>query len=346
MTLSMLLGLWLLAFGLAAWTIRWLLNPDNRLHILDHPNHRSLHRQPVPRTGGVAILTGLAGAGAVLGAVVWPWPMALWGLLLGTLAIAGVSLWDDYRPLPWRVRLMVHLLAALVVVAGFTPGVLVLPGLDIRPPLWLAAPLTLLGVAWLVNLYNFMDGLDGLAGGMAVVGFGSLALAGDRAGDEAFAATTGLVAAASAGFLVWNWPPARIFMGDVGSSSLGYLAAAACLAADQRGLLPLWAGLLIFSPFVVDATVTLLQRLHRREPLSEAHRSHHYQRLAMHWGHRKTLGAALLLMLACAGSALAATHLAPAGQRTVLLGWAGAYALMAWRIRLITTQQLTTTYEP
>ncbi len=328
----------MLAFGIAVLTVRRLLDPASRLHILDHPNHRSLHRQPVPRTGGVAILLGLAGAGSLLGVFAGPLSWALVGPILGVIAIAGISLWDDLRRLPWRVRLGVHLMAAgLLVVAGLTPVALALPGLEIQLPLWLGVPLTLLGVSWLVNLYNFMDGLDGLAGGMAVIGFGALALAGWRVGDEPFAAIMGLVAAASAGFLVWNWPPARIFMGDVGSSSLGYLAAAACLAADQRGLLPLWAGLLIFSPFILDTTLTLTQRLFRRERLSEAHRSHYYQRLAMCWGHRETLGAALLLMLACAGSALAVTGLAPAGQGLMLMGWIGIYVLMAWRIHLITT---------
>jgi UDP-N-acetylmuramyl pentapeptide phosphotransferase/UDP-N-acetylglucosamine-1-phosphate transferase len=180
--------------------------------------------------------------------------------------------------------------------------------------LWLAAGssgaallvVLLLAIAWLTNLYNFMDGSDGLAGGMAVVGFGTYGLAAWLGGNLELELLAWSIAAAAAGFLIFNFPPAKIFMGDVGSIPLGFLAGALGVAGWLQGLWPLWFPLIVFAPFIVDASVTLLRRALRRERIWQAHREHYYQRLILSgWSHRKTAIWEYALMLACAALALA-----------------------------------------
>jgi UDP-N-acetylmuramyl pentapeptide phosphotransferase/UDP-N-acetylglucosamine-1-phosphate transferase len=191
------------------------------------------------------------------------------------------------------------------------------------------AVLTTLFVVWVVNLYNFMDGMDGFAGGMAVIGFGSLAILGWLAGHSSFVVVSAIVASAAGGFLISNFPPARIFMGDVGSSALGLLAAGLLLWGARDGVFPIWVGLLVFSPFIVDATVTLLRRVLRGERVWEAHKTHYYQRLVqLGWGHRKTVLAEYVLMVACAASALWVVNKPPATQYAVILGWICGYAIL------------------
>src|SRR5262249_7601544 len=156
---------------------------------------------------------------------------------------------------------IVHALAAggVVLGAGLAIRAVPLPGLGAVPLGWLAVPLTLIGLIWMANLYNFMDGIDGFAGGMALLGFGFLALLGAMGGPQFIALVALLTASAAAGFLVFNFPPARIFMGDVGSIFLGFLAGALAVLGVNDGLFDVWAPLLVFSPFVLDATTTLLR---------------------------------------------------------------------------------------
>jgi UDP-N-acetylmuramyl pentapeptide phosphotransferase/UDP-N-acetylglucosamine-1-phosphate transferase len=147
----------------------------------------------------------------------------------------------------------------------------------------------LLAIVWVTNLYNFMDGMNGLAGGMAVFGFGTLALGADAAGASDIAVLAGCIAAGAGGFLLFNFHPARIFLGDVGSIPLGFLAAVLGMDGVRRDLWPLWFPLVAFSPFIVDASVTLLRRGLRGERVWQAHREHYYQRLVrMGWSHRHT----------------------------------------------------------
>ncbi|MFP4076764.1 MAG: glycosyl transferase, partial [Halochromatium sp.] len=252
------------------------------------------------------------------------------------LLVAAVSFWDDRAGVSRRLRLLVHLLAALLLwFGGLRWDQLGLPGVDLALPLLLALPLSLLYSVWMINLYNFMDGMDGLAGGMAALGFAALALLGYGAGDPVFAVCCAAVAAAAAGFLTGNWPPARIFLGDVGASSLGLLAAGCSLWGARAGLFPLWLGWLIFSPFIVDATWTLLRRAVNGERPWEAHRSHHYQRLVLAgWGHRRTLHRALALIAATAASAVAAPHLDSTEQWWLIVGWALIFVLIHRRVSL------------
>jgi len=175
-----------------------------------------------------------------------------------------------------------------------------------------------------------------LNGGMAVSGFSALALLSWQGGDPLLTLLAASIAAAALGFLTGNVPPARIFLGDVGAASLGLLAAGLSLWGSQREVFPLWAAALAFSPFIVDATWTLVTRLQRGERLWEAHRSHHYQRLVLAgWSRRDTLLRSYALMTAAALSAVAAPRLPTAEQWLLLTAWATLYVLIHQRVALV-----------
>jgi UDP-N-acetylmuramyl pentapeptide phosphotransferase/UDP-N-acetylglucosamine-1-phosphate transferase len=277
----------LAAFFVALVAARLLLTPAGRRIALDTPNERSLHDRPVPRTGGIAIALGVAAACAL------SWP-GLPTILLAAAALAALSFVDDIAGLPTLTRLALHLGAAAAVLA-----------LDLEVDAPLAFVVLALALAWTANLYNFMDGADGLAGGMAVFGFGAYAIAAHLVGAATLATLCASIAAACAGFLVFNWHPARLFMGDVGSVPLGLLAGALGLQGWAIGAWPLWFPLLVFAPFMCDATLTLVKRLARRERVWQAHRDHYYQRLVrMGFGHRGVACIEYGAMAACALLAL------------------------------------------
>ncbi|HEY1991627.1 MAG TPA: glycosyltransferase family 4 protein [Gammaproteobacteria bacterium] len=299
-----------------------------RFALLDKPNERSLHSRVTPRAGGLAILAGLA-AGSWLTWQQW-WFPGMGTAALGLLLVVAVSFADDVRPLPVWTRFPVHFAAAILLVcfAGFDPALRLLPGVEWSGPLWLLRIFGVLLTVWLANLYNFMDGMDGFAGGMAVIGFGTLALLGYLAGSPAYAGAAVVVAAAAAGFLPFNFPPARLFMGDVGASSLGFLAAFFILLAERLSLFPMWLGLLVFSPFVVDATWTLVRRALKGRIPWKAHREHFYQRLVQAgWTHRRTTLLSYFLMLNCSVCAVLASRSAAPGAQGLLLGWMTAVYL-------------------
>ena len=284
--------------------LRVVLSPAVRERFLDRPNERSLHVRPTPRAGGLGLLAGIA-------ATWWALP-GLRPIGLLALGLAAVSILDDLRGLPQGLRFLAHALAAIAAV---------MLGLgDLPLPLQAAVAFS---IVWTTNLYNFMDGSNGLAGGMAVAGFGAYAIAAALAGDADLAVGCACVAAAALGFLRFNFHPARIFMGDVGSIPLGFLAAAVGLAGWTSGAWPWWFPAAVFSPFVVDATVTLLRRMLRGERFWQAHRSHYYQRLIlMGWTHRRTALAEYALMVVVAAVALAVREAPFAVQ-------AGALAVLA-----------------
>jgi UDP-N-acetylmuramyl pentapeptide phosphotransferase/UDP-N-acetylglucosamine-1-phosphate transferase len=326
------------AFAVSAWLARQLWRtPALAVRMLDLPNERSLHRGPVPRTGGMALWGGLLAAGAVaLGAGMpvtsdWAW------LAVAAVVVAAVSFLDDRRGVPPHYRFIAHLAAALVLFwGGVDWSLLELPGLAWWMPDVLALPLSVLFVVWMINLYNFMDGMDGFAAGMAVFGFGAFAVLGARGGDAAFTLGNTAIAAAAGGFLLSNFPPARIFLGDLGSATLGLLAAAMSLIGSQRGLFPLWVAWLAFSPFIVDATWTLVRRLVGGERIWTAHRSHHYQRLVLAgWGQRATLLRSYLLMAACGATAVTARGMSQRDQWWLLAGWSCIYFLIGLKTRLV-----------
>ena len=300
--------------------IVWMLKAQDRLP-LDVPNHRSLHVLPVPRSGGIAMLAGI-----FVGFAVMQTPLVI---VLPVTVLVAFSHFDDLLGLPIPLRIGAQLAAA----AGFVYASL--PGLT--PALLIP---TVLGIMWVTNLYNFMDGSDGLAGGMTVIGFSFLGIGSWMSGDEALLIDCAIVAAAGAAFLLFNFPPARLFMGDAGSVPIGFLASVLSLSGWRDGNWPLWFPAAVFSPFIVDATVTLLKRAGAGERVWEAHNKHYYQRLVrMGWGHRKTALAEYALMLASGGAALWALREPPYLQLCALVGLVALHAILAlwvdyaWRRR-------------
>ena len=296
---------------LACWfLLSWLLQRSSLP--MDHPNERSLHATPTPRIGGLGIMAGvlvaaawLSGAGLLQGAL---------PAVLAAFALAAMSVLDDVRSLPVRVRFLAHFAAAAgcLLALGLT-GWTLLAGT--------------LAVVWMTNLYNFMDGSDGLAGGMAAIGFGALALGatlGDAPGLALFCAA---LAAAAVAFLRFNFPPARVFMGDAGSIPLGFLAATLGILGTMRGAWPWLFPLLVFSPFIVDASVTLARRALRGEKVWQAHRSHYYQRVVLLGAtHRQLALASYVLMLSMSALAFALLFL-PQHAVWVLILSAAIYLL-------------------
>jgi UDP-N-acetylmuramyl pentapeptide phosphotransferase/UDP-N-acetylglucosamine-1-phosphate transferase len=264
----------------------------------DRPNERSLHDRAMPRGGGLAIWAGFLPV-----AVAVPPPIAGWLLWMGALgAVALVSFADDLRGVPSAVRLVVHAVAAAAVAA------------TIVAPTGAPAAFALVVVAivWGANLFNFMDGSDGLAALMAIVGYGCFAIAAVLGESGRVATACAAVVAATIPFFLANRPPASMFMGDVGSVALGFLAAALGIAGTVLGLWPAWFPALVFLPFLADSTITLGRRALRGEPVWRAHRSHYYQRLhAAGAGHRGTLAAYGVAMVACAAVAVGCLALAP-----------------------------------
>ena len=300
-----------MAFLAAGILVRLLSSAGLARLAMDVPNERSLHGVPTPRTGGIGLFLGAAIAWIVTGGGAFAYLAAL------TAAISAIFLIDDVRSLSVGVRFASQFVAAIVFAVA--------SGLQ---PVWLVA-LLVIGIVWSMNLYNFMDGANGLAGGMAVFGFGAYALAALAGGASDLAVVSAIVAGAALGFLAWNFDPARIFLGDAGSIPLGFLAAAIGVLGWQSGVWPFWFPLLVFSPFVLDATVTLVRRALRGEKVWQAHKVHYYQRLVgLGWSHRRMALSEYALMIATAGSALLmrdAGWLAAA----VIAGWAVVYAIIA-----------------
>lgn len=285
-----------------------LTRAEGWLRIMDRPNERSLHTRPTPRTGGLAICLASITALTLAAIIGWGARAELAWIAGAALIIGVVSFIDDRTPLPARTRLVAQLAGAgLIAGGGLVPETIAWPGGGLTPGAWLGGALWVVFLVWMINLYNFMDGMDGLAGGMAVFGFGTLGVLGLLAGDPGYAGICWVIAASAAGFLVWNFPPARIFMGDTGSSTLGLMAAALSLWAGARDLFPLWIAVLVFFPFIFDSTVTLLRRSLEGKRVWEAHRTHYYQRLVQTgWTHRRTTLWEYAAMAVCAAGAVSA----------------------------------------
>jgi len=252
--------------------------------LLDIPNERSSHARPTPRGGGLAIvIVVLAGSWLVLPFVhteVAPWQWLAYSA--GALLIAGVSWLDDLRSLSTGVRFAVHFAGAVLAVLAFGAWKeIVIPGIGNLILGWIGWPLTLLWIVGLTNAYNFMDGIDGIAGGQAVVAGLGWAIMGIIGGNPLLCILGILLAFSSLGFLGHNWPPAKIFMGDVGSAFLGYTFAVLPVIAARNDPRFVLIGLLLVWPFVFDTTFTFFRRLIKHENVFAAHRSHLYQRLVI-----------------------------------------------------------------
>ena len=311
-----------------------LLRLGKRQWLLDRPNYRSLHAHPVPRLGGIAVVFGLVAGfslifcwGSVPDSIIW--------FLGGASAIVLVSFADDLWSLSAALRLGVHVTAAVIaVMAGLSITHLPLPGGSITLGVVGGGVFSVLFFVWFLNLYNFMDGMDGLVGGMTGFGFGGLGLLCWMADAYLLAVLCATVVASMPGFLWFNFPPARVFMGDTGAPALGYLAAGFSILAQRIDAVPLWVSGILFSPFIVDATLTFARRVWRLEPVWSAHRSHYYQRLVgAGYSHRQVVLGEYGLMLACVLLALlVAMSEQPVTQWLTLGSLAAGYILL---IRLV-----------
>jgi len=294
---------------------------------VDIPNARSSHTRATPRGGGLAIVAVTAVA-ATIACILHPEsnrPVA--GMLLPAVVVAGVSWIDDVRSLSGRVRFAVHLGCALAAVAVLGPVRQVSLGgfacLDFGHAAW---PLTLLWIVGLTNAFNFMDGIDGMAGLTAALAGATLAAAAVVFASPAVGGIAAAFAMAACGFLACNWQPARIFMGDVGSAFCGFLLAVLPMALPQTAIsTPLTAAVLW--PFIFDTGLTIIRRGLKRENIFQAHRSHLYQRLVIAgWSHRAVSSLYGALALVTAGLTLAPLF-APAVRRPADVATAASIAL-------------------
>ncbi|WP_111934048.1 MraY family glycosyltransferase [Paraburkholderia bryophila] len=285
----------------------------------DIPNDRSLHTRPTPRVGGWGLVPVCVAATLLLAP-------SLWFVAVAAAFLAAVSQIDDRRGLPARVRFAAHLIAVVVLVVLFPASVR-----------WWALAILAFLMLWLVNLYNFMDGADGLAGGMALFGFGGYAIGALLSGHPLpeLALSCAAVAGAAFGFLLFNFHPARIFLGDAGSISLGFLAGGLGYWGWLHGVWPLWFPLLVFAPFITDASITLGRRLLRGEKFWQAHREHYYQRMVRSGiGHARTASVWYMVMAAGIMLALFALDRSPPVQWCIVFTWLIILCLMAIAVDL------------
>lgn len=306
---------------------RWAMSR----RLLDVPNARSSHHAPTPRGGGLAIVVSFIGGLLALVALGHVETTIAAALIGGPLAVAIVGFVDDRRHVPARWRLLVHFAGAAWSLAwlGWTPS-LALGGAPVDLG-WGGHLLAVITLVWALNLYNFMDGIDGIAGvETCTVCLGAVVLQAS-APESGGWIIPGLLAAATLGFLVWNFPPATIFMGDVGSGFLGLVMGVLALLASNRSPTWLWSWTILLAVFVGDATLTVLRRLTRRERVYEAHRSHAYQHAA------RRLGSHRPVTLAIAGINLVwllpLAILVGRGALTPIVGLAAAYlpiVALAW----------------
>lgn len=302
----------LLSFLLSFFFILWLIKVRTDW-VLDRPNERSLHSVPVSRIGGLGLLLGVVAVWLCFSITI---PNTV---LIGVGLLMVISLADDVWRIPVWCRLMVHTVVAI----GFSIVFL----LDAYG--WGLVIFTVVVVIWMSNLYNFMDGSDGLAGGMTVIGFGVYGWLAYVAGNNNFAVINFSIAAAATAFLIHNFYPARIFMGDVGSIPLGYLAAVIGLLGWLDRLWSIWVPVLIFSPFIADATVTLIKRLFQGKRIWQAHCEHYYQRMVQSsLGHRNTALVAYGLMLTTGASAVWANAQDVALQIRMAMIWGSVYLVL------------------
>jgi len=305
--------------GFMSW---WLANARGSWQVLDLPNERSLHTRPTPRTGGIAILLG-TGSGLLAAWLLNGYTVVSLPLAAAVLVLTVIALLDDRHTLGAGPRMLVQIGAVSLLL--FTQQ---LPVSGSLTPV-----VALLFLVWMINLYNFMDGMDGFAAGMAIIGFGTFTLLAWQAGNMELALGCAILVAACSGFLLLNFPPARLFMGDTGSTVLGLLAGLVILRAHHEAILPLWLGVLVFSPFIVDASVTLAFRVLRGEKFWLPHKKHSYQRLVeLGWGHRRTVLAEYALMIACSGTAMAAATRSLWSQTIIIAGWALLYGVLVYLI--------------
>ncbi|MFJ1338381.1 glycosyltransferase family 4 protein [Pseudomonas caricapapayae] len=288
--------------------------------IIDVPNARSSHTVPTPRGGGVAIVLSFLVSIIALASLSLISLTELWALLGSGLCVAALGFLDDHGHVAARWRLLGHFSASIWAVywLGGLPT-MTLFGFDVDLG-WLGSGFSILYLVWMLNLYNFMDGIDGIASVEAICACLGACLLYWLAGFGSLTILPLVLAMAVAGFLFWNFPPARIFMGDAGSGFLGIILAMLSLQAAWASPKLLWGWLILLGVFIVDATFTLIRRLVRGDKVYEAHRSHAYQFASRQFGKHLpvTLAVAVINMF----------WLLPIAACVALFGLDGAFGLV------------------
>lgn len=273
-----------ICFAVSAVLTRYLIGHANRRQLLDIPNERSSHSTPTPTGGGMAIVVTYICFLMVAGLIFKVAGDEVFILALTGAVLAVVGYTDDHRHIPAQWRLLIHFIVALVLLLSLNQ----LPELSVFgwqwQSGWLLSGLSLIALVWLLNLFNFMDGIDGIAGVEAITSLCGAALIVWAAGGILWPIILLALAGCVLGFLVFNWPPGKIFMGDAGSGFLGFMLGALALITSATGFISLWAWLILLAVFIADSTLTLVRRVKKGEKVHLAHRSHAYQILSRKWG--------------------------------------------------------------
>ena len=298
-----------LSFAVSAAGVWITIRLAQKFGVMDVPNVRSSHSVPIPRMGGIAIVIA-----AMFSFTSWLFltggevflPSAIWTVLLFALMMSAMGLLDDLSGLTALFRFLVEIAcsAGLIFLLAMRVPFFPMEGYSIPQSVWV--PIGVFCVVWMLNLYNFMDGIDGLAGGEAAVAASFFFLVFAHFGESGWAVANLIVAAASMGFLVHNWPPAKVFMGDVGSDFLGAFFGMQAVAAALTTPVPFPVLLLPFANFILDTTYTLFRRMLCGEKWYRGHRSHFYQRMTnLGMSHARVTGLELVsVVLSCLAAAL------------------------------------------
>jgi len=321
-----------IAFLLSASITGLMKAYAQRANLLDVPNRRSSHAVATPRGGGLSIVV------VFLSAV-----LALWQLgevernttiafILGGGMVAGIGFADDHRHVPVGWRFLVQIMAATMVVTilgGLAEFQLGKTAVDLGI---VGDVLAIVFMVWFTNAFNFMDGIDGIAASEAICIAGGALIILSLGDGGAASSLLAVLAASSLGFLAWNWPPAKIFLGDVGSAFLGFVLIAIAVFTSGDGSISIWSWLILAGVFVVDATVTLVTRMFRKDDWLAAHRSHAYQKASRRYGShsRVTIGAITINLVWLFPIAFLATAKPEYGWWLTIAAWAPLIVLSLW----------------
>jgi UDP-N-acetylmuramyl pentapeptide phosphotransferase/UDP-N-acetylglucosamine-1-phosphate transferase len=310
--------LWGAVAAVVAWfgTRRWLRGAHER-HAVAPPNERSSHSVPTPTAGGAGIING-AFLALVLATIFTPHGFAL--LAIAVLVAGFCGMVDDIRTLRPATKMLVMTAVGIALAVATPVRTVDLPFCEPLELGMVAIPLTLIWLAGFTNAFNFMDGIDGIASLTAAVSGLAYAVAGALVGDGALAVVGAVTAGGALGFLPWNFPRARIFMGDTGSLPLGLLLSYAALLAHESGAVPFPASILLLGPFVFDTSFTLIRRALRGEKVWRAHREHLYQRLSRVWSAHPPVSMLYAGMSVVTGSLAVLYRDLPPGGRVLSLG--------------------------
>ncbi len=318
--------IFLLSAAISWFAIIYLRQRLLSRQIVDVPNERTLHEGAVPRGGGIVIIACLLVS--LTGTALFDRPQTFIALSLLTLGWAGLGWRDDQHDLSPRRRFSLQILLSILTIFLF--GAVSYLELSSTYTLHLGVLgviASFVGILWFANLYNFMDGMDGLAASQTIIAALTLAFWFSQLGDQSMAVVCVVLAAASYGFLLHNWRPAKIFMGDVGSVTIGAFFATLIVIASTRHQIPVVLLVLLFGVFVADGTVTLFSRLLKGERIWLPHRHHFYQRLAMlGFDHAKIVVVYIFLMILC--SVLASLAMAD-HDRILLVAGLGTLILLS-----------------